>query len=53
MSNLTLINYALHILGPMHEQTLVIVLLLCQVAASALAFVLRYGVSHYFYETVL
>ena len=35
MSNFTIINYALYVLGPMHEATLTSVLLLFQVASSS------------------
>ncbi|CAD7956531.1 unnamed protein product [Amoebophrya sp. A25] len=53
MSNLTLINFVLYVLGPMHEETLVIVLLLLQTAFSAFAFWLRYFVSTLLYSKVL
>eukprot|EP00392_Amoebophrya_sp_AT5.2_P012727 g12834.t1 len=53
VSNLTLINFVLYVFGPMHEETLVVVLLALQVLFSALAFWLRYFVSASLYTKVL
>lgn len=48
-SNLTILNYLLVVFGPMHEQTLCLALGAVQVAASALAFGIRYGVGSLVY----
>ncbi|TXT04985.1 hypothetical protein VHUM_03805 [Vanrija humicola] len=48
-SNLTILNYLLVVFGPMHEQTLCFALGAVQVASSALAFGIRYGVGSLVY----
>mmetsp|Transcript_50392 Transcript_50392/g.116320 ORF Transcript_50392/g.116320 Transcript_50392/m.116320 type:complete len:450 (-) Transcript_50392:427-1776(-) len=52
MSNLTVINFALHCLGPMHEPKLTLVLLLVQTACSAVALLVRYQLAGLFYDVV-
>ena len=52
MSNLTLINYALMVLGPMHEARLTSALLILQGASSVLALLVRYQLAGYFYEVL-
>ena len=52
MSNLTLINYALMVLGPMHEARLTGALLILQGASSVLALLVRYQLAGYFYEVL-
>uniref|UniRef100_A0A6M2E034 UDP-N-acetylglucosamine--dolichyl-phosphate N-acetylglucosaminephosphotransferase n=1 Tax=Xenopsylla cheopis TaxID=163159 RepID=A0A6M2E034_XENCH len=50
-NNLTLINYVLLILGPMHENKLTMILLCFQIVASLIAFTIRYPLATLFYET--
>lgn len=50
-NNLTLINFMLIKIGPMKESTLTSSLLLVQVASSILAFIIRYPLVPFFYET--
>lgn len=52
MSNLTIINYALHVCGPMHEARLTGVLLLVQVVCNTFALLVRYRLAGLFYEVV-
>lgn len=52
-NNLTLINFVLKVLGPMHEARLTAILLFFQVACSALAFVIRYPMALYFYGEII
>jgi len=52
LSNLTLINLVLYACGPMHERRLTVVLLVIQVAASALAFAIRYPLAAVLYDVV-
>ena len=52
MSNLTIINYALYALGPMHEASLTSVLLLVQLACNGLALLVRYQLAGLFYDVV-
>ena len=52
MSNMTLINYALYVLGPMREDKLTLTLLALQTVCSALALVVRYQLAGLFYEVV-
>ncbi|PAA66489.1 hypothetical protein BOX15_Mlig005701g4, partial [Macrostomum lignano] len=49
MTNLTLINAALVLFGPMHEAKLTRLLLALQIACTALAFAVRYPVARLFY----
>ena len=49
VNNLTLINFVLRLTGPTHEQTLTLYMLLIQVAFSALAFFVRYGLVMFLY----
>ncbi|KAI0230084.1 UDP-N-acetylglucosamine--dolichyl-phosphate N-acetylglucosaminephosphotransferase [Lamellibrachia satsuma] len=50
-SNMTIINLALNILGPTHEASLTIYLLIVQVCCSLLAFFIRYPLARMVYET--
>ena len=52
MSNMTIICYALHVLGPMHESKLTLVLLLLQVLCNGAALLVRYQLAGVFYEVV-
>ncbi|XP_078726213.1 UDP-N-acetylglucosamine--dolichyl-phosphate N-acetylglucosaminephosphotransferase [Lampetra fluviatilis] len=49
-NNLTLINLVLKALGPVHEQTLTVTMLLLQVLGSAVAFFIRYQLARLFYD---
>eukprot|EP00127_Corallochytrium_limacisporum_P000893 Clim_evm8s30 gene=Clim_evmTU8s30 len=51
-SNLTLLNLALHICGPLHEAKLMNYMLALQVLSSMIAFGIRYGVAGIFFEVV-
>lgn len=48
-TNLTIINYILVHFGPMHERNLCLSVGAVQIAASALAFTIRYGVGSLVY----
>jgi len=48
-TNFTIINFALNILGPTHEQTLTIILLTLQIFCCFIAFMVRYQISKLFY----
>ncbi|KAK1926073.1 putative UDP-N-acetylglucosamine-dolichyl-phosphate N-acetylglucosaminephosphotransferase [Papiliotrema laurentii] len=48
-TNLTILNFLLVHFGPMHEQTLCSVMAGIQIAGSACAFAIRYGVGSWFY----
>jgi len=52
-NNLTVINLALKMLGPMHERSLTVLLLILQVACSLLAFVIRYPLALFFYGEIV
>mmetsp|Transcript_15563 Transcript_15563/g.42637 ORF Transcript_15563/g.42637 Transcript_15563/m.42637 type:complete len:290 (+) Transcript_15563:222-1091(+) len=52
ISNLTIINLTLHLLGPMHEAHLTIVLLTIQVVSSGLALFIRYYLAALLYDKV-
>ncbi|XP_065644710.1 UDP-N-acetylglucosamine--dolichyl-phosphate N-acetylglucosaminephosphotransferase isoform X3 [Hydra vulgaris] len=49
VNNMTLINFIIMVLGPLHEESLVKILLLIQMLGTCLAFVIRYQVSKLFY----
>lgn len=49
-NNLTIINFALRITGPIHEQKLTTFLLLFQVFCSVVAFIIRYPLAKLFYD---
>ena len=49
INNMTLINFVIKVLGPLHERTLVSILLLIQVGGSCLAFLIRYKGAMYLY----
>lgn len=49
-NNLTLINFAIRITGPIHEKRLTVLLLLFQVFCSAIAFTIRYPMVRVFYD---
>ena len=52
MNNLTLINFILFICGPLHEQTLTVVLLIIQIICSGIAFGIRYPLALMFYGKI-
>lgn len=52
VSNLTLINFMLYILGPCREDVLCVRLLAFQACCSILCFVIRFGLSGFLYDTV-
>lgn len=49
-TNFTIINFALTLLGPTHEKSLTIILLIVQVFSCSVAFVIRYQLSKLFYD---
>ncbi|XP_028931973.1 UDP-N-acetylglucosamine--dolichyl-phosphate N-acetylglucosaminephosphotransferase [Ornithorhynchus anatinus] len=49
-NNMTLLNLLLKLVGPTHERTLTVLLLLLQVAGSAVAFSVRYQLVRLFYD---
>ncbi|KAJ7305305.1 hypothetical protein JRQ81_011224 [Phrynocephalus forsythii] len=49
-NNMTLINFAIKLLGPTHERTLTLLLLLIQVVGSIVAFSIRYQLVRLFYD---
>jgi len=53
MSNLTLINFMLYVLGPCREDVLCLRLLAFQAMCSAACFATRFGLASYVYDTVL
>jgi len=53
VNNLTLINFVLKVFGPMHEQTLTVVILSFQIVCSCLAFLIRYPLAMLFYGEVI
>lgn len=48
-NNFTLINFAIYLFGPMHEQRLTYVLCSFQVFCTLVAFTIRYPLAIYFY----
>jgi len=52
-NNLTIINFVLNICGPMHEETLTIVILAIQIICSALAFCIRYPLAFLLFGEVI
>jgi len=52
MSNLTIINFVLHVCGPMREASLTRALLGVQLASSVLAFAIRYPLAALLYDVV-
>ncbi|KAL5020418.1 hypothetical protein ScPMuIL_003310 [Solemya velum] len=52
-NNFTLINLILKFTGPLHEKTLVLVLLSVQVMCSIVAFLIRYQLSRLFYDEIV
>jgi len=50
VANMTVINLALQLFGPMTERTLCLVLLLFQVLCCGIGLFFRYEVSHFFFE---
>ena len=52
-NNLTLINFVLHLCGPLHERTLTIVILCFQIFCSVIAFLIRYPAAKLFYGEVI
>jgi len=53
VSNLTLINFVLFVMGPCREDVLCLRLLLLQVFCSCMCFAVRFGLASYLFETVL
>uniref|UniRef100_A0A674N3B3 UDP-N-acetylglucosamine--dolichyl-phosphate N-acetylglucosaminephosphotransferase n=1 Tax=Takifugu rubripes TaxID=31033 RepID=A0A674N3B3_TAKRU len=49
-NNMTLINLVLKFLGPTHERTLTVIMLIIQVMGSAMAFGIRYYLVRFFYD---
>lgn len=52
-NNLTLINFTLKLLGPMHERTLTLVMLLFQVLCTVIAFTVRYPLAYLLFGEVV
>ena len=52
-NNLTLINFILKLLGPMHEQTLTVFLLVLQVLCTVVAFTIRYPLAYLLFGEVV
>ncbi|KAL5270621.1 hypothetical protein ACHWQZ_G001355 [Mnemiopsis leidyi] len=50
ITNLTILNVILRVMGNTHERTLTIYLLFLQVACSGVAFLIRYQLVHLFYD---
>lgn len=50
VNNLTLINFVIKLLGPLHEQTLTLIILFIQVCGSGVAFLIRYHLVRLFYD---
>ncbi|RIA94959.1 glycosyl transferase family 4-domain-containing protein [Glomus cerebriforme] len=50
INNFTLMNLLLLRFGPLHEKTLTILIMVLQILASCLAFIIRYRLVHFFYE---
>ncbi|XP_055386385.1 UDP-N-acetylglucosamine--dolichyl-phosphate N-acetylglucosaminephosphotransferase [Condylostylus longicornis] len=50
-NNFTLINFVLHVFGPVHEKILTRMLLGLQVVCTLIAFTIRYPMAKYFYDT--
>jgi UDP-N-acetylglucosamine--dolichyl-phosphate N-acetylglucosaminephosphotransferase len=50
VNNFTLMNLLLLKFGPLHEQTLAILVIVVQILASCLSFTIRYRLVHFFYE---
>lgn len=51
-NNFTLINFVLRVVGPTHEQTLVIYMLVIQILGSCAAFFIRFPLAGFFYDVV-
>ena len=50
VNNFTLLNLLLLKFGPLHERNLTILVMIVQILASCLAFIIRYPLAHFFYE---
>lgn len=50
-NNFTIINFAINVCGPIHEQKLTNILIGFQILCSLVAFSIRYPLAKYFYET--
>lgn len=50
INNLTLINFFIIRIGPVHEKRLTLYLVALQVLCSCVAFIIRYPLAKYFYE---
>lgn len=53
MSNLTLINFVLYVMGPCREDVLCLRLLMLQLGSTFLCFSLRFGLASYIFDVVL
>ncbi|XP_072166524.1 UDP-N-acetylglucosamine--dolichyl-phosphate N-acetylglucosaminephosphotransferase-like [Diadema setosum] len=51
-SNFTIINLVLKVIGPTHERTLVIIILVIQALCSCLAFFIRFYLAGFFYDVI-
>ncbi|XP_071510262.1 UDP-N-acetylglucosamine--dolichyl-phosphate N-acetylglucosaminephosphotransferase-like [Diadema antillarum] len=51
-SNFTIINLVLKVVGPTHERTLVIIILVIQALCSCLAFFIRFYLAGFFYDVI-
>jgi len=52
VSNLTLINFVLYVMGPCREDVLCCRLLMLQFCSTIVCFAVRFGLSGLFYDTV-
>jgi hypothetical protein len=52
MSNLTILNYTLKLIGSTHERRLTIIMLAVQAACSVFAFSIRYGIAFLLYDRI-
>ncbi|CAB5187551.1 unnamed protein product [Rhizophagus irregularis] len=52
VNNFTLMNLLLLKIGPLHERTLAILVVVIQILASCLSFYIRYHLVHFFYEVI-
>ncbi|RMX39746.1 hypothetical protein pdam_00007144 [Pocillopora damicornis] len=50
VNNLTLINFVIKVLGPLHERTLTIIIMGIQICGSVIAFIIRYHLVRFFYD---
>lgn len=50
VNNLTLINFVIKVMGPLHERTLTIIIMGIQICGSVIAFIIRYHLVRFFYD---